>query len=437
MVLPANSVARGELLRELGELMEPERRGKAIRAVSDLLAIETFIVFVHDPEIGKLLAAPGFPQTLPERDAWHGFLATTRASSVWNGSLPWPNATNFMPAVGMQLGPTAATVFLGGSPSQAALAEAGALLRLLTTGLGCERAVTSASVQLQLARQVSQETSALATSLDEARRAAQAEVAARKGAEHALREARDELANINLALEHRVQERTRTLEETIQELEAFSYTVSHDLRAPLRAMYGYSEVLLDLAGNKLTADEREYLHRISRAGQRLDHMIHDVLRYCRVSRAEVVLQPVDIAQIVRGIIAEYPGLRGETTVITIREPLGRVLAHEVLLSQCIANLLLNAVKFIAADVEPRVSILSESRGPIVRLWIEDNGIGIEPRHISKLFGMFERIHPSSAFEGNGIGLAIVKRAVRRLGGDVGVESTPGAGSRFWLDLQAA
>lgn len=437
MASSANTVIRGDLLRELGELIDPEHRKRAISALSDLLGIQTFIVFVRDPEVGKLLAAPGFPQTFPERDAWQGFLTATQAGSEFSGALPWPNAGTSMPAIGLQLGRNAAVVLIGGRPCKEAVAEVGALLRLVTTGLECERAVNSVSVQLQLARQVSRETSALATSLDEARRAAQAEIAARKEAERALRETRDQLANTNLALEQRVQERTQKLQETIQELEAFSYTVSHDLRAPLRAIYGYSDALLDVAGPKLTADEREYLHRISRAGHQLDHMIKDVLRYTRVSRVDVVLQPIDIGTVVDGIIAQYPSLQGDTKHITIRDPLGRVLAHELLLTQCIANLLLNAVKFIAVDVEPRVCIFTERRGPIVRLWIEDNGIGIEPRHMSRLFGMFERIHPKSAFEGNGIGLAIVKRAVHRLGGDVGVESTPGVGSRFWLDLQAA
>lgn len=437
MVSPANSVIRGNLVRELGELIAPERRREAIRAISDLLAIETFIVFVQDPEVGKLLAAPGFPQTLPDRGPWQSFLAALRTGSMHRGALPWPDAASYMPATGTQLGPHAAVVFLGGSPNQETLAEVGSLLRLVSTGLACERAVTSAHVQLQLARQVSQETSALATSLDEARRAAQAEVAARKEAEQALRETRDELARTNLALEQRVHERTQRLEETIRELEAFSYTVSHDLRAPLRAMYGYSDALLEEAGHKLTPQEREYLHRISRAGQRLDRLIQDVLRYTRVSRSEIVLRPTDLASIVRAVIAEYPGLRASSTHLEIREPLGRVLGHELLLSQCISNLLLNAVKFMAAGVEPRVRIYSEPRGSIVRLWIEDNGIGIESRHMGRLFGMFERIHPAQAFEGNGIGLAIVKRASHRLGGEVGVESTPGEGSRFWLDLQSA
>jgi signal transduction histidine kinase len=276
----------------------------------------------------------------------------------------------------------------------------------------------------------------LAASLDEARRAAQAEVAARKEVEQALRDARDELARANAELELRVHERTMKLEESVRELEAFSYTVSHDLRAPLRAMYGYADVLLKDAGARLSDEERGYLNRIGLAGRRLDRMIQDVLHYSRISKADIVLAPIDLERVVQAVIADYPALRSSATHIEVRPPLGEVLGHEMLLSQCIANLLLNAVKFVAPGVDPYVQVWAERRGPIIRLWIVDNGIGIEKHHMSRLFGMFERIHPASAFEGNGIGLAIVKRAVHRLGGDVGVESTAGTGSRFWLDLQS-
>jgi signal transduction histidine kinase len=418
-MVSAVTFSRTDFIRALGELIEPEQRGAAIRRISELLGVETFVLFVHDAEIEKLLAAPGFPQTLPERVAWQNFLGSIRLGPFFRGSLPWPKPNMFMPAIGMEV-----------------LEEAGALLRLVTVGLTCERTVAFAGIQLQLARRATQESSALAASLDEARRAAQAEVAARKEAEQALREARDQLARINADLECHVRERTVKLEESVRELEAFSYTVSHDLRAPLRSMYGYADVILKDAGPKLSEEERGYLYRISLAGKRLDRMIQDVLHYSRISQTEIALAPIAIERVVQAVIAQYPMLRSAATQVDVQPPLGEVLGHEMLLSQCIANLLLNAVKFVAPGVNPRVRMHAERRGSIVRLWIEDNGIGIEAQHMGRLFGMFERIHPAGAFEGNGIGLAIVKRAVHRLGGDVGVESVPGRGSRFWLDLQS-
>lgn len=285
--------------------------------------------------------------------------------------------------------------------------------------------------------QATRESSALAASLDEARRAAQEEVAARKKAEFELRQARDELARTNLQLEDRVRERTEELRATISELEAFSYTVSHDLRAPLRAMYNYADALMEDLGPRLAPEERDQLARISRAAHRLDGMIRDVLRYSRISRAEIELRAVDLSATVRTVINEQPVLQKLADHIEINAPLPTVMAHEVLLAQCISSLLLNAVKFVKPGVPPRVRIRAEGRGNIVRLWIEDNGIGIAPEHMQRLFGMFERIHPESMFEGNGIGLAIVKRAATRLGGDAGAESAAGTGSRFWLDLHAA
>jgi signal transduction histidine kinase len=435
-MLSSPTFSRSELIRALGELIEPERRAQAIRRVSDLLGVRTFVLFVHDSEIDKLLVAPGFPQSLPDRRAWQNFVGSTRHSSLFRGSLPWPSLETFMPAIGIPLGERAAAVFLGENPTPEILEEACSLLRLVTVGLSCERTVESAAIQVQLARRATQESSALAASLDEARRAAQAEVAARKDAEQALRVARDELAQANAELERRVQERTMKLEESVRELEAFSYTISHDLRAPLRAIYGYADVLQTEAGGKLSEDERAYLDRINLAGRRLDRMIQDVLRYSQVSKAEVSLAPIALEPIVQAVIAEYPVLRSAATRIEVRPPLGEVLGQEMFLTQCIANLLLNAVKFVAPGVDPYVRVYIERRGPITRLWIEDNGIGIETQHMSRLFGIFERVHPTSAFEGNGIGLAIVKRAVHRLGGDVGVESVAGAGSRFWLDLQS-
>lgn len=429
--------SRKTLIRLLVDLLEPARRHAAIAEIADLLAVDTFVVFVPDAEIGKLLAAPGFPQTFPDRKVWFDFIGASKTREAHRGSLPWPEHNILVPAVGMKVGEGSVMIVLGGRPDAEQVKELGDLIQLIVPGLACERTVATVGVQLQLAHQATRESSALAASLDEARRAAQEEVAARKKAEADLRNARDELARTNLQLEDRVRERTEKLRETISELEAFSYTVSHDLRAPLRAMYNYADALQEDLAPRLAPEEKEQLARISRAAHRLDGMIRDVLRYSRIARAEIALRPVELSAIIRDVIDEYAVLQALAGHIEIVAPLPMVTAHEVLLAQCISNLLLNAVKFVEPRVPPRVRISAEERGNIVRLWIEDNGIGIAPEHMNQLFGMFERIHPESMFEGNGIGLAIVKRAATRLGGDVGAESTPGAGSRFWLDLHRA
>lgn len=425
----------GGLIAALGDVLDPTRRAECIRSACAVLGVEELILFVRDAEVDKLLAAPGFPQTFPDGAAWWDFVAATRRATFLRGSLPWPDARALMPATGVGITPAAVVVTLGGFPTEDQTRELARVLKLAVLGFVTERAVASMGVQLQLARQVTEESATLAASLDDARRAAQAEIAARKDAEAALREARDQLARANLELEERVRDRTEKLRETIAELEAFSYTVSHDLRAPLRAMYGYADVLLKDAGHKLSSEETQFLERIKRAGQRMDRLVQDVLRYSRVSRSEVLLHPVDLDQIVREVISEYPALGGHMEHITIVAPLGCVRGDEMLLTQCFSNLLMNAIKFVAPGVLPCVRVWSETKGPSIRVSVEDNGIGIASHHLARLFGMFERIHPAGAFEGNGIGLAIVKRAVARMGGEVGVTSTLNAGSRFWLDLQ--
>ncbi len=436
MSAPAATYSRKTLIRLLVDLLEPARRRAAIARIAELLRVDSFVVFVPDAEIGKLLAAPGFPQTFPDRKVWLDFIGKSKSREAHRGSLPWPEHNMLMPAVGMKVGEAAVMIVLGGRPEAEEVNELGELIQLIVPGLACERTVATVGVQLQLAHQATRESSALAASLDDARRAAQEEVAARKKAESDLRNARDELARTNLQLEDRVRERTEKLGETISELEAFSYTVSHDLRAPLRAMYSYADALMEDLAPRLAPEEKDQLARISRAAHRLDGMIRDVLRYSRITRAEIALRPVELSAIISDVIDDYAVLQALAGHIEIVAPLPMVTAHEVLLAQCLSNLLLNAVKFVKPGVPPRVRISAQERGNIARLWIEDNGIGIAPEQMDRLFGMFER-HPESIFEGNGIGLAIVKRAATRLGGDVGAESTPGAGSRFWLDLHRA
>lgn len=236
-------------------------------------------------------------------------------------------------------------------------------------------------------------------------------------------------------LENAVRERTAKLRETVGELEAFSYSVSHDLRAPLRAMHGYSVALMEDAAHKLSAEQREYLDRISRGSQRLDRLINDVLTYSRLARTEVRFDPVNLDRVVREVIQQYPSLQPNRAEIRIQESLGVVLGHEALVVQIVSNLLINGAKFVAPGVFPKLRISSEVRGEWLRLWFEDNGIGIAPHNLSRVFGIFQRLNADSEYEGTGIGLSIVRKAVERLGGHVGVESKEGQGSRFWIELK--
>jgi PAS domain S-box-containing protein len=263
------------------------------------------------------------------------------------------------------------------------------------------------------------------------------DISERKFAERALAEVREQLTAANAQLEARVEERTMSLRQTVEQLEEFSYSVSHDLRSPLRAMQGYASALLEDYGAQLDEQAREYLNRIVRSGGRMDRLILDILTYSRLSRRDVALHPVALDSLVREIVQAYPALQLGRAEISIPRPLLTVIGHEPYLTQVLSNLLDNAVKFVPPGTAPRIRIWSERRDANVRLWIGDNGIGIKPEHRVRLFGMFERVHPDQQFEGTGIGLAIVRKAVERMGGTTGVESDGVSGSDFWIELPAA
>ena len=249
----------------------------------------------------------------------------------------------------------------------------------------------------------------------------------------------------NLALHN--QEQTRQLEmiqklnedlqEANRELEAFSYTVSHDLRAPLRALKGYTDILLEDYGPKLEATAKEYLSNLERAVVRMDALTRDLLSYSRIVRQQIELEPVCVDAVCREVTAMNPALQPPNTEMVVPPDLLPVRAHPTLLGQCLANLLDNAAKFVAPGVTPRIRIRTEPRGDRVRIWVEDNGVGIDPAHHQKIFGIFERVGNLKTNQGTGIGLAIVARAAQRMGGICGVESSVGNGSRFWIELAGA
>jgi signal transduction histidine kinase len=238
-------------------------------------------------------------------------------------------------------------------------------------------------------------------------------------------------------LEKIVAERTARLQDTIGELEAFSYSVSHDMRAPLRAMSRYAEVLLTDAGAKLDGCEKQYLERIVASSKRLDALIQDALTYSKVCQAELDLRRVELAPIINGIIEQYPALHPEKADIVCKTPLLPVLGHDASLTQVLANLLANAVKFVEPGTRPVVNIWTELVNSEVRICVRDNGIGVAAEDQQRIFAMFARVHSEKLYEGTGIGLAIVRKAAERMGGTSGIESEQGKGSTFWIQLKSA
>jgi len=262
------------------------------------------------------------------------------------------------------------------------------------------------------------------------------EIAVRKIAEASLLQARDRLADRAGELERLVTERTEKLREMVGELEAFSYSVAHDLRAPLRAVQGFSTALLNEHADRLDETGRSYLQRMERAAIRMDQLIQDVLSYTKLLR-EVPMGVIALDPLLRDLIDTYEDWQPPRANIQIDGKLPDVFGNEALLGQCLFNLLSNAVKFVTPGTLPRVRVWAEYLPDHIRIWVVDNGVGIASENHTRVFRMFERLYATSEYSGTGIGLTIVRKAMERMGGRVGFDSEFGKGSRFWLELKQA
>ncbi|HYF01115.1 MAG TPA: PAS domain-containing protein, partial [Planctomycetota bacterium] len=237
--------------------------------------------------------------------------------------------------------------------------------------------------------------------------------------------------------EEELQRRTVELKTANRELDAFAYTVSHDLRAPLRTMHRFSDVLAEeYVGKPLDPEGLKYLQRISSGARQMDQLIQDLLAYSRLAREEIVLHAVSLQEVVKEVLGRLAGdIAHLKARIEVEPELPQILGERVLAGQVVANLLSNALRFVHDGRAPVVRVRSERRDRRVRLWIEDEGVGIAPEYHDRIFKIFERLNPQ-AYSGTGIGLAIVKKAMEQMGGSVGVVSALGAGSRFWVEFRA-
>jgi signal transduction histidine kinase len=239
-------------------------------------------------------------------------------------------------------------------------------------------------------------------------------------------------------LEEKVRERTEQLRERNEELETFGHSISHDLRAPIRAMGGFSQALLEDYGDQLDATGRDYAERVVAASRRMDALIQDLLAYSRVSRSDIDITNVSLADVATEALAQVEGeVAAAGATVHVAPDMPMVRGHRVTLVQSVTNLIANGLKFVPTGRTPAVVMRAERRNGHTRIWVEDNGIGIDAAHHERVFGVFERLHQNDQYAGTGIGLAIVRKSVERMGGRVGVVSAMGEGSKFWIELASA
>ena len=247
----------------------------------------------------------------------------------------------------------------------------------------------------------------------------------------------ERLKVLNQDLEHRVQKRTEELRAANQELEAFTYTVSHDLKAPLRGIDGYSQLLVEAYGDQLDEEGRQFVARIRLGVQQMGELISDLLDYAHLERRSMSLQPQALRPLLDKVVLGYQSdIEASRVEVRVEVEALNLAVDADGMALVLRNLIGNAIKFSSSSEAPLVVVEARHENEKIRIWVRDNGVGFDMKYHDRIFGIFQRLHRSEAFPGTGVGLALVAKAVQRMGGRVWAESKPGNGATFFLEFPA-
>lgn len=262
-------------------------------------------------------------------------------------------------------------------------------------------------------------------------------VARNLGAAYSRHEAREELEKLNQELEQRVKDRTEQLESTNKELESFSYSVSHDLRAPLRAINGFTSVLAEEYESVFDDQGRHFLNNVKRGAKDMSNLIEDLLHFSRLGRKPIQMTAINMESLTKDVVTTLKGQSPDKEVeVNLRE-LKQCQGDKSMVRQVLINFIGNAIKYSRKGETIRIEVGSEAQGDLVEYYIKDNGVGFDMKYVDKIFGVFQRLHQDTQFEGTGVGLAIVQRIVTRHGGQVRAEGEENNGATFYFSLPAA